>query len=115
MSTTNEIRLVGRLGQSMKLKETTTGNFVGNLFLATEETYRAQNGEKKTITEWHNCVIFGKYAKSIEPLAAKGNLVMVIGKLTYRVYNNDAGQEIKVSEIVVNDFMLLSSVIKKEQ
>ena len=108
----NSVVLIGNLGQDPKLTVTPNGNKCATFSLATNETYRNQEGERITTTEWHRCTAWGKLAETISNFCKKGKEVALRGKLTHRSYEDKDGVRRYISEVVVNDFTLLS---KKEQ
>ena len=52
----NKAILIGNVGADPEVK-TVGESKVANLTLATSETYKDKQGEKKTVTEWHRLVI----------------------------------------------------------
>lgn len=75
--------------------------------VATNEVYRNANGEKITDTQWHNLVVWGKMADIAEKYLAKGREVLIEGKIVNRSYNDKEGQKKYVTEIQVNELLLL--------
>ena len=50
----NSVQLIGRLGKDPEMIELKSGKKVARFSLATNESYRNQNGEKVEETQWHN-------------------------------------------------------------
>lgn len=109
MRLANSIMIVGRVGKDAELRNTQSGKSVTSFSVATSEKYTNQAGEKVESTQWHRCVAWGKVAEITADYAKKGQLVACRGKMTYRKYTDNNGQERDIAEIVVDDFMLLSS------
>jgi len=107
--------IIGRIGGDAEQRNTQTGKTVSTFSVATSEKYTNQSGEKVEQTQWHRCVCWGKLAEITGQYAKKGQLVACRGKMTYRKYTDKQGQERDTSEIVVDDFMLLSSKSDNEQ
>lgn len=64
MNGINKVILVGTLGRDPETKQTTNGNFLTNLNVATSEHWTdKQTGQKQEKTEWHRVVMFGKLAE----------------------------------------------------
>lgn len=80
----NKVILVGRLGRDPEVKHLAGGKAVANFSIATDETYRASNGERQKKTEWHNIVAWGATATSAEKYLRKGSLVYIEGALNTR-------------------------------
>jgi single-strand DNA-binding protein len=102
----NSVQLIGRLGKDPEVK--TFGDKVKASFsIATSDSYKNQKGEKVQDTQWHNVVIWGKLAGIAEKYLKKGNEVAIEGKLVHRVYETSAGEKRYITEINVNDLVML--------
>ncbi len=110
----NTVMLIGHLGKDAEMKQLESGKNWARVTLATNDTYKKENGEKVTDTQWHNCVGWGKTAELMGNLMKKGKEVAVQGKLTYRNYEDTNGVKRSIPEIVVSDFALLSPPERKE-
>jgi single-strand DNA-binding protein len=104
----NSVRLIGNLGAAPEVKSLEKGNKVARINLATNESYKNAQGEKVTDTCWHNLVAWGKTADIVEKYLEKGSEIAIEGKLTSRSYNNKEGEKKYITEIVVNDILMLS-------
>ncbi len=109
MNLRNNVRLIGHLGAAPEVKSTTNGKKLAKFSIATNETYVTQEGEKVSETQWHNLVAWGKQANFAEKYLTKGKEVAVEGKLTNRNYVDKSGQKRYISEIVVNEIMMVGS------
>ena len=107
MSKTNSVRLIGHLGQDPKLISTGDSNSVVSFTMATNETYKDQQGNKATRTEWHNIVSFGKVATLINQYCKKGDHIMLNGRLQTRQYTNKEQQQRYVTEIITEEILFL--------
>jgi single-strand DNA-binding protein len=103
----NSVRLIGNLGAAPDVKNLEKGNKLAKLNLATNESYKNAAGEKVTETCWHNLVAWGKTADIAEKYLDKGSEIAIEGKLTSRSYNNKEGEKKYITEIVVNEILLL--------
>jgi len=105
----NSVKLIGNVGQTPEIKNLENGKKVANFSIATNETYFNKAGEKVTQTYWHNLVAWGKTAEIIENYVDKGKEVAIEGKLTNRSYETQDGQKRYVTEILVNEVLLLGT------
>jgi single-strand DNA-binding protein len=103
----NKVVLVGRLGQNPEQRATPAGTAVTNFSVATNETYKTQNGDYNDNTEWHRCVAFGKTAEYIGNFFTKGRLVYVDGRLRTRKWTDNNNVTHYTTEIMVDTAMLL--------
>lgn len=103
----NNVTLTGRLTKDMELKYTTSGTAVASATVAVERSYTDGNGERGS--DFINFVIWRKSAENMANMTAKGSLVGIEGRLQTRSYENQQGQKVFVTEVVVNNFSLLES------
>ncbi len=110
----NKAILVGRLGQNPEQRATPSGTAVTNFSLATNETYRSQDGQYNDSTEWHRCVAFGKMAEYIGNFFTKGRLVYVDGRLRTRKWTDQNNVAHYSTEIIAETAMLLDRAPRAE-
>lgn len=103
----NQVQLIGRLGDDITLRAVTNGSQVARISLATNEVYFKEDGTKTENTYWHTCVAWGKTAELMEKLCKKGKQVAIQGKLTNRSYDNAEGQKQYITEVQVQEFLLM--------
>jgi single-strand DNA-binding protein len=103
----NKVQLIGNVGNDPEVRSFNDKK-VANLSLATNEIYYNDKKEKVEQTEWHKVVAWGKTAEIIEKYVTKGKEIAVEGKLTYRSYDDKEGIKRYVTEIVVNEVLLMS-------
>ena len=105
--TVNRVTLIGRLGKDPETKETSNDKKVCKFSLATDETYKDKDGEKVSKTSWHNIVAWGKLAEISEKYLRKGSLVFVEGKIEYRKWQDNEGNEKRATDIVISSMTML--------
>ena len=105
----NKVQLIGNLGNAPEVRTTESGKKLVKFSVATNEIYRNANGEKIKETQWHNLVAWGKVAEIAEKYLAKGTEVAIEGKLINRNYTDKEGNKKYVTEIQVNELLLLGS------
>jgi single-strand DNA-binding protein len=103
----NKVQLIGNLGNAPEVKNTESGKKLARFSMATNETYRGRTGEKITETTWHNVVAWGKVADIAEKFLTKGKEVAIEGKLINRSYTDANGIKRYVTEIQVNELLLI--------
>lgn len=103
----NHVQLVGNVGGEPTITNLESGKKVARFSLATNEHYKNAKGEKKTDTNWHTVVAWGKTAEIIEKFVSKGKEVGIAGKLKTRTYTTDDGNERYVTEVEANEILLL--------
>ena len=109
----NKVILVGSVGQDPTIHNFENGS-VASFSLATNESYKDKNGEKKTQTEWHNIKMFGKLSELAEKYIKKGNNLYVEGSIKTQKYDKD-GQTHYSTSIIASIVNFLPSANKQSQ
>lgn len=109
----NNVVLVGRLTKDPDLRYTASGSAVATFTLAVNRNFTNQNGDREA--DFINCVIWRKPAETMANYARKGTLLGVVGRIQTRNYENQQGQRVYVTEVVVDNFSLLESRAESEQ
>lgn len=103
----NKVQLIGNVGNDPEVKTFGEGKKVAHFNIATNEVYKNDKGEKIEETQWHRIVAWGKTAEVIEKFVTKGKEIALEGKITYRTYDDKDGEKRYITEIVVNEILLL--------
>ncbi|MBD7894184.1 single-stranded DNA-binding protein [Limosilactobacillus sp. Sa3CUN2] len=101
----NRAVLTGRLTRDPELRYTTSGTAVVSFTLAVDRQFRNQNGDRDA--DFINCVIWRKSAENFSNFTHKGSLVGIEGRIQTRNYENQQGNRVYVTEVVVDNFALL--------
>ncbi|MBI2022549.1 single-stranded DNA-binding protein [Candidatus Daviesbacteria bacterium] len=104
----NRVELIGNLTRDPELRYTPQGTAVVTFSIATNRTF-VSDGEKKEETDFHRIVAWNKLAELCSQLLKKGNRVFVSGRLQNRSWEGQDGQTRNVTEIVIEDMILLTS------
>lgn len=103
----NRVQLIGNLGSNPEVTTLGSGKKVAKVSIATNEIYRNHSGERVVETQWHNLVAWNKKADILEKYLRKGSEVAIEGKLVTRTYNDKDGNKRYITEVVVNEVLLL--------
>ncbi|MEM6684520.1 MAG: single-stranded DNA-binding protein [Bacteroidota bacterium] len=103
----NRVQLIGNLGNDPEIINLDDGKKIAKFSLATNETYKNSQGDKVENTYWHNLIAWNKVADIVEKYLLKGKEIAVEGKLTNRSYETDEGETKYVTEILVNEILML--------
>ncbi len=109
MSLRNKVTLIGHTGKDVEVVNFENGGIKASVTLATNDYYTNAQGEKVEETQWHNLVAFGKTADIMQKYVTKGKEIAVEGKITYRSYDTQDGQKKYITEIRVEELVLLGS------
>jgi len=110
----NKVTLIGHLGKDPEIRTLENGTEVASFTLATSESYRDKEGSLQTETEWHNLVAWRNLAEFAQKYLFKGSHVYAEGKLKTRSYEDKSGVKKYVTEIIVENFILLDKKVDKE-
>lgn len=103
----NKVQLIGNLGNNPEIRSFDGGKKMATFSIATSESYRNAKGEKITDTQWHRVVAWGKVAEIAEKFLVKGKEVALEGKLVNRNYTDKEGVKKYVTEIQINELLLI--------
>lgn len=103
----NKSILVGRLTKDADLRYTAGGKAVATFTLASNRPYTNQAGEKQA--DFINCVVWNKSAEALANHTSQGSLIGVVGRIQTRNYENNQGQRVYVTEVLVEEFQFLES------
>lgn len=101
----NNVTLIGRLTRDPDLRYTNSGTAVASFSVAVDRQFRNANGDRDA--DFINCVIWRKAAENFANFTHKGSLVGIDGRIQTRNYENQQGQRVYVTEVVVQDFCFL--------
>lgn len=100
----NNVVLVGRITKDPELKRTQSGTSVCSFTLAVNRKVQAQG---QPDTDFINCVAWNKTAELMVDYLHKGSLIGTEGRIQTRNYDNQQGQRVYVTEVVVNSVQFL--------
>lgn len=105
----NKVQLIGNLTKDPELRYTPQGTAVCTFGLATNRSWTTDSGEKKDEADFHRLVAWNKLAELCSQLLTKGRKIYVEGRLSTRSWTGQDGAQKSVTEIVINDMIILDS------
>ena len=106
MASVNKVILVGNLGADPEMRQTSSGDPVCTLSIATSEKYKNRDGEPQTTTEWHKVVLFRRLAEIANQYLRKGSLAYFEGQLKTRKWTDMTGLERYTTEVEASELKL---------
>ena len=104
----NKVMLIGNLGKDPELRYTTSGVAVATFSLATNESWKDQDGNLQERTEWHNIVAWRKLAEICGEWLKKGKKIYIEGRIQTRSYDDkNTGAKKYITEIVADNMIML--------
>lgn len=109
MKSVNRVSLLGNVTRDPELKAVANGQSVATFGLATNRVWRDQTGEKQSLAEFHNLVVWGSLAEFCNQYVKKGKPLFVEGYLKTRTWENAEGVKMHRTEIVLDNVVLLGA------
>lgn len=110
----NRVTLLGNLTRMAEHKTTQTGKTVATFSLATNRKWKTEDGEKREMAEFHNCVAWGFLAERVSAMDS-GSLVYVEGRLQTRSWDKADGTKAYKTEVVADTLHLIQKVETPDQ
>lgn len=103
----NNVTLVGRLTRDPELRYTASNTAVATTTLAVNRRFKSANGNREA--DFINLVLWKQNAENFTNWIHKGGLVGIVGTIQTRNYENQQGQKVYVTEVLVDQFTSLES------
>lgn len=97
----NKVLLYGNLTRDPELRSLPSGMNVVNFSIATNRVFRDRDGKKQEQTDFHNVVVFGRQADTVNQYLKKGSAVFVEGRMQTRSWEKE-GQKMYRTEVVAD-------------
>lgn len=105
----NKVFLLGHLGKDPDIRYMQNGTAVATFSIATSEQWKDNDGNAQERTQWHNIVAWRKLAEICGEYLKKGSHIYLEGKLQYRNYDDKNGLKRYVTEIVMEELVMLDT------
>ncbi len=104
----NRIELIGRLTKDAEIRQTQSGKTVAAFTLAVNRPFARKDSGQQT-ADFIRCQAWGKTAEVLHQYTHKGSQIGVSGRLQNRSYENQQGQKVEITEVIVESMDLLDS------
>ena len=109
----NKVMVIGFLGRDPEMRYTPSGKSVVSFSIACDRSWKNNDGEKHTETDWFNVVAWGDLAEICNKYLSKGSQAYVEGRIQTRTWKDNDGQQHKSVDIVAQQVLLLNSKQKE--
>ena len=99
----NKAILFGNLTRDPELRALPSGMNVANFSIATNRVFKDKDGKKQEQTDFHNVVVFGRTADTVNQYLKKGSSVYIEGRMQTRSWDDKKSGEKKYRTEVVAD------------
>lgn len=97
----NKVLLYGNLTRDPEIRALPSGMNVVNFSIATNRVFRDRDGKKQEQTDFHNIVVFGRQADTVNQYLKKGAGAFIEGRLQTRSWEKD-GKKMYRTEVVAD-------------
>src|SRR6267154_4164919 len=98
----NKAMIFGNLTRDPELRALPSGMNVVNFSVATNRTFKDRDGKKQEQTDFHNVVVFGRQADTVNQYLKKGSSVFVEGRMQTRSWDGKDGEKKYRTEVVAD-------------
>ncbi|MDB5237935.1 MAG: hypothetical protein JWM46_205 [Candidatus Kaiserbacteria bacterium] len=99
----NKAILFGNLTRDPELRALPSGMNVCNFSIATNRTFKDRDGKKQEQSDFHNIVVFGRQADTVQQYLKKGSTAYIEGRMQTRSWDDKASGEKKYRTEVIAD------------
>ena len=108
MANVNKVILIGNLTRDPEVRHTPKGTAVGDIALAINRSYSAENGEKREETTYVDVTLWGRIAEIAQQYLRKGRPVYIEGRLQMDSWEDKGtGQKRSKLKVVAEALQLL--------
>jgi single-strand DNA-binding protein len=107
MANLNKVFLIGNLTRDPELRYSPSGTAVAKFGLATNRTYKGQDGEKKEDVCFVDIVAFGKRAEFCANYFSKGKPIFIEGRLQFSTWETPEGQKRSRLEVMAEGIQFM--------
>lgn len=97
----NKAMIYGNLTRDPEMKALPSGMNVTTFSIATNRVYNDRDGKRQESTDYHNVVVFGRQAETVNQYLKKGSGAYVEGRLQTRSWDKDGVKQYR-TEIVAD-------------
>jgi single-strand DNA-binding protein len=99
----NKAILFGNLTRDPELRALPSGMNVCNFSIATNRVFKDRDGKKQEQSDFHNIVVFGRQADTVQQYLKKGSTAYIEGRMQTRSWDDKASGEKKYRTEVIAD------------
>ena len=95
----NKAILFGNLTRDPELRALPSGMNVCNFSIATNRVYKDRDGKKQEQTDFHNVVVFGRQADTVNQYLKKGSSAYIEGRMQTRSWEQNGEKKYRTEVI----------------
>jgi single-strand DNA-binding protein len=98
----NKALIIGNLTRDPELRSLPSGIQVVAFSVATNRVWKDKNGARQESADYHNVVVFGRQAETVNQYLKKGSSVLVEGRMQTRSWDGPDGKKNYRTEIIAD-------------
>ena len=98
----NRAIVIGNLTRDPEMRSLPSGMQVTSFSVATNRIWKDKNGARQESTDYHNIVVFGRQAETVNQFLRKGSSALVEGRMQTRSWDGPDGKKNYRTEIVAD-------------
>ncbi len=99
----NKAIVIGNLTRDPELRSLPSGIKVCSFSIATNRVWKDKDGSRKEATDYHNIVVFGRQAETVNQYMKKGSSILVEGRMQTRSWDDKNSGEKKYRTEIIAD------------
>jgi len=104
----NRVQIIGHLTDAPEIRQTPSGQSVGDLNIVTKHSFTKSSGESQTSKSFHNVVVWRGLADICGRFLKKGSQIFIAGRIqTDEWEDQKSGQKRYKTRVVADDVILL--------
>lgn len=105
----NRAQIIGHLTQEPEVRQTPTGQTVGDLNVMIRQTFTNASGQSQEITSYVNVVVWRGLADISQRFLKKGSQIFVSGRIQTDAWEDQDGQKRYKTRVVADELILLDA------
>ncbi len=105
----NRCQIIGHLTQAPEIRQTPTGQSVGDLNIITKQIFTNASGQPQTGVSYTNVVVWRGLADICDKFLKKGSQVFIAGRIQTDDWEDQEGQKRYKTRVVADDLILLDA------
>lgn len=105
----NKVQIIGNITQDIELKSTPSGQNVCSFGVATNRGWTDNDGNKQSVAEFHNIVLWGKLSEIANQYCHKWKKIYIEGRIQTRSWEAQDGSKRYKTEIVGENLIMLDN------
>lgn len=103
----NRVQLIGNVTKDPEVRQIPGGTSVATFSVATNYSWKDQNGQRQDKAEFHNLVAWRKLGEICAQYVRKGSKVFVEGRIQTREWEGQDGVKRYRTEIILDNMIML--------